>query len=288
MTVRRGAIRLATVLALAGGLVVAGAAPAMADEDRVTVKLPGSFKVGAAGGVTVTVAKRTEGCVSVRTALAFNLPQLSPDQVEVQVAVDGEWRRVITSDGGGGLIVTERTAPEKARLCERKSVSMRYRVQFLPGAPSGTVNIVGEAYGNPGGVLDRAAGTRRVTGGVSPTPPRPSKSPTPSPSASPSPEASESAGPTDGAVPVAERSPVAGGAAPSSGGGGFFGVGTVVMSAGVGMVAVGVALLIFLLRRGRRGDDPGPEGGFGFGPPPPPPPGGGDADATRILPRVPY
>ncbi|MFB6396646.1 hypothetical protein [Polymorphospora lycopeni] len=286
MTVRRGAIRLATVLALVGGLVAVGASPAMADEDRVSVKLPGSFKVGSPSGVTVTVAKRTEGCVTVRTALAFNLPQLSPDQVEVQVADDGEWRRVITSDGGGGLIVTERTAPEKSRLCERKSVSMRYRVQFLAGAPSGTVNVVAEAYGNPGGVLDRAAGTRRVTGGVSPTPARPSKSPTPSPSASPSP--SESAvEPSEETVPVAEGSPAAA-APPSGGGGGFFGVGTMVMTAGVGMVVAGVVLLIFLLRRGRGGDGPGPGGGYGFGSPPPGPRGGGDGDATAILPRVPY
>jgi len=309
MSVRRGATRLATVGTLLGALVLLVAVPASADEDSVRVRVPSSFTAGgSAGSVTVSVSKRTSGCVNVRTALGVRLPGLTADRVEVQVAVDGGWRPVTVSDGGDGLVVAQRTAPDKPELCARKSVSARYRVTFLPGAPDGRATVVAEAYTAAGSVIARDSDTARVAGrkGASPSPTERVPElvvPTETPAAT---EEAETA--TAGQPGQAE----AGTTTDSS-----LGVGAMVMVVGVVMVGIGTALLVLLLRRGRAdrgGPDTGGYGGGhpGGGPTGPPPPfggggggraGGGDptlilpgtgptpptpaADATLILPRTP-
>jgi hypothetical protein len=139
MSLRRGATRLAAVFALLAGFVAIGAAPAQADEDdRMQLRLPSSFTAGGSpGSVTVSVSKRSDGCVDVRTALGIRLAGLSPDQLQVRVASDGEWRPVGVSSAGDGVVVTDRTAPEKDKLCKRRSIALRYEVTFLDGAPAG-------------------------------------------------------------------------------------------------------------------------------------------------------
>ncbi|MDG4763922.1 hypothetical protein O7632_07335 [Solwaraspora sp. WMMD406] len=159
--------RLTMVLLLTAGVAVAAASPAYAQDEQVRVQLglPGKFTAGEkAGGVTVKVTKRTEGCVSLRTALAIRLPGATPDLVAVQARIDDDWVNVPVTDNGGGLLVTDRTAPEDDELCKGKSRTTRYRMAFLAGAPAGTANIVAEAYTAGGELLGRAAGAKKVGG----------------------------------------------------------------------------------------------------------------------------
>jgi hypothetical protein len=147
MPVRRGAARLAAVLTMLAGLLAVSATPAAADGDTVRVRLPSSFTAGGSpGSFAVLVTRRDGECVAVRTALGIRLPGLTEDQVRVQVAVDGQWHSVAVSGGGDGVVVTARTVPTNPMLCERKSVSVRYRLSFLAGTPGGTVTVVAETY----------------------------------------------------------------------------------------------------------------------------------------------
>jgi len=288
MSVRLGAVRIATVLFLlagVGGAAAVAAAPAFADEDRVRMGLPSGFIAGGSpGAVTIAVSKRTDGCVALRTALAIRLPGLTPDLVAVETRAGDDWVPVVVSDSGDGLLVTGRTAPDRDELCERKSRAARYQVTFLAGAPAGTANLVAQAYTAGGDLLGRAAGASKVGGRLAgtyaPAPPSPGPSPTGEPSTAASAAASAAA---SGRGAVAG----AGAAVPEPGGG--IGMGAAVMTVGVGMVGVGVALLVLLLRRGRDGrDDAGGDGGHpgGGGPPYGPGPDGGGG-ATMVLPRVP-
>jgi hypothetical protein len=299
MLVRRGAVRLATVCTLLAGLVLVGAAPALA-ADEVTVKLglPSSFTAGgSAGSITVTMAKRSKGCVSVRTLLAFQLPGLSANDVGLLVAQNGNWQPVPVADGGDGLVTTGQVVPEKPTLCERKSVSVRYRLGFAAGTPDGKVTIVAEAYTTGGDLLQRAAETRRVNGA------RPTPTPTPTPtrtSATPTPQATETTvAPEPESTEVGVVAPTGQPGLVAGKGSGGGGIGSMVMVLGVGMVAIGIALLLVLLLRRARGgrDEPGAGGAPGAGPPSPfppspfppspfPPPAGAGGDATVMLPRI--
>lgn len=276
MSVRRSAAQLATVLLLTGGTAMLAATPAHAQDEeqqaRVQLSLPSRFTAGErAGGVTVKVTKRSEGCVSLRTALAIRLPGAGVDQVAVQARIDDDWVRVPLADDGGGLLITERTAPEDDELCKGKSRSVRYQVAFAAGTPAGTANIVAEAYAAGGELLGREVGSKKVggrqAGTYEPAPPSPTEEPTPEPSKE---------------APLVEQSVVPA-AAPldpdllaTAGQGGGLGIGAGVLTVGLGMVAVGAALLVLLIRRGR-GDkhDSGGDGGT---------PGAGGA--TMLLPRI--
>ncbi|RKR90332.1 hypothetical protein BDK92_4702 [Micromonospora pisi] len=282
MLVRRGAARLATVCALLAGLVVAGAAPALADdEDSVRISTSSSFTAGGSpGSVTVTVAKRSKGCVSVRTSVALQMAGLSASDVGLLVARDGDWQPVSVS--GEGTLHSGRTAPEKAELCERKSVSVRYRLALGANVPAGQVTIVGEAYTAGGDLIKQDAETRRVNGAKgAPTPTR-TRSASPSPTPEETTEAAEPE-PTESDVVAPPTEIGLGGGAGGDGGG----IGSMVMVVGVGMVAIGIALLVLLLRRARGGrEEPdGGSGGLGATPRPPyPPRGGPGGDPTMIIP----
>ena len=285
MLVRRGTARLATVCTLLAGLVLAGAAPALADDDdSVRLGAPGSFTAGgSAGSITVTVTKRSKGCVSVQTALSIQLEGLSPDDVNLMVSAEGGQWRPLSVDGGGDGVTSSRVAPEKPQLCDRKSVSVRYRLAFAAGAPAGRVTLVGEAYDADGELIERADDTSRVNGAKGTPTSRTSESATPQPEESTVAPEIES---TEVAVVVPPTAAPGLGAGAGNGSGG--GIGSMVMVVGVGMVAIGIALLVLLLRRARGGRDV-PDAGAGAvpgaGPRPPfPPPAGAGGDATMILP----
>lgn len=312
MVVRRGRRRTATLLALGAGLAVAlgggllvTAGAADAAEGRVDLRSAQSFKAG--GGpqsASITVTRRERGCVQVRTGLAIGLKGMGADQVRVESFSGGGWRPIIVSPAGDSAVVTERTAPERANLCNRQSTTARYRITFGAEAPSGTVTIVGEAYDGQGQLIDRDTVTGRVNGVK--TSPSPSKK-----STKPSKKATPTATPTTESATVEPfddpaKSPIALGvpnAPQDPGGGGFLGVSGLVMVGGLVLVGVGAAL-IFLLVRQIRADKVGgtaaePAGGRhardGLLPapdaptiflPPVRPAGPGPDQPTVILPRI--
>ncbi|NJP35870.1 hypothetical protein [Micromonospora thermarum] len=273
MSVRRHAARLAAVCAVVGGLVAVGATPALADEDSVRVGAAGRFTAGgSAEGVAVEVRKRTDGCVLLRTALALRLDGLQADQVRVQVNAGGRWFPVPLSGGGGG-VSTAATSPANPRLCKGKSITVRYRVAFAAGAPDGRLAVIGEATNAVGQVLGRGSDASRVVGG------RPSASPTPSRSLTPSPTPSAAvteAGAADGTSVDALADPAGGAPSPvaaeASGG-------SPIMFFGLAMVAVGIVLIVLLVRRFREDKETPTSGG--------PPPGGSTYRSAQSPPVVP-
>ncbi|GAA4569802.1 hypothetical protein GCM10023176_27140 [Micromonospora coerulea] len=293
MSVRRHAVRLATIGAMLGGLVTVGAVPAFAEGDRVEVRSADKFTVGdSPETVAVEVRKRTDGCVLLRTGLGLRLDGVRADQVQVQVNAGGQWWPVGVS-GGGGAVATARTAPANPTLCKGKSITVRYRVAFLAGAPGGRLTVVGEATNAVGRVLGRGADASRVVGGTAPSPTRkPSPTPTPTPSA----VATEAPGAADTASAVAAAlDPAAEQSATDTSSGG-----SAIMYFGIGLVLVGIALIVLLVRRNRaeQGDPrsagypevplPRNPGGTTYGTPtpqvygqPPVPGGYGGAPAAR-------
>ncbi|MFE9653042.1 hypothetical protein [Micromonospora sp. NPDC006431] len=263
MSVRRHMARLAMVGVMLGGLVAVGASPAFAEDDRVSVRVGDSFKVGGSPGtVAVEVRKRTDGCVLLRTVLGLRLDGLAANQVEVHVNYDGRWWPVPVS-GGGGTVRTSSTSPAKPNLCEGKEITVRYRVAFLNGAPGGRVIVVGEATTAVGREIGRAADEARVVGGAkavtpSPTPTR-KPSQTPSPSAATTPAGEADSG-TAVAAAFAPSAGVSAAAAETSSGG------SPIMWVGIALVLVGAALIVLLVRRNRA--EKAAHGGTGYPPVP--------------------
>lgn len=247
MSVRRGLTWLATVGALVGVLVPLAAAPAAAAREPVRVNAPGGFSAGGSPAtVTVRVSRsrRDDGCVRVRTVLGLRLAGLSPEFVEVSAETADGWRPVAVSAGEAGLVVAERTAPKKPVLCPDKSTTGRYRVRLLAGAPAGRVTVIGEAYAANGGLLGRGSDSARITGRTGQPTPTERESEPVAPTEEPEPT-EEAVPPSTEPATVAEPSRAAGDAD------GGLGIGTVVMVLGVVLVAMGAALLVLLIRRGR-------------------------------------
>jgi hypothetical protein len=275
MSVRRQATRLAAVCVTLGGLLAAGASPALAASDSVRVRSSDSFRPGGSpGSVTIEVRKRTAGCVVVRTGLGLRLAGLSADQVAVSVSVGGRWWPLPVS-GGGGAVTAGRATPAEPTLCKGKKLTMRHRVAFLAGTAGGRLTVVGEAVSSVGRAIDRDTTAARVLGQAKAATPSPT--PTRSPSASPSPSLSPSAEPTTGeaGVPtVAAVAGTAGGAgavnAAREGSGGL----SWLMVVGVGLVVAGAGLIVLLVRRSRKDREPADDAGALPGMPLPRNPGG--------------
>ncbi|MEU4550828.1 hypothetical protein [Micromonospora violae] len=246
MTVRRRVARLAAVCGLAGGLVMLGASPALADEDSVRVGASSSFAAGgSAEGVNVAVRKRTEGCVLLRTALGFRLEGLQPNQVTVEVSAGGRWFPVAVT-GGAGSVATAQTSPVKPNLCKGKGMTVRYRVAFAAGAPGGRLVVTGVGVSAAGQELGRGTDAARLTGARVTASPTPSKKPTPTPSPTEVATVEEAVNPA--AQPTGlNTTPTA---AESSGGG------SPVMYFGIVLVAVGLLLIVLLVRRSRQDRQP--------------------------------
>lgn len=293
----RSTARLAAVCVGAGTLLALGVSPASAAEDTVRVSAAGKFKAGdSAEEVAVEVRKRTEGCVQLRVGLTLYLDSLRADQVRAQVNAGGRWLPVELSAGRGG-VATAATSSENPQLCKGKRVKLQYEVAFAADTVDGQLTVVGEAVSTDGQVIGRDSDSAKVTGGSPAGAPTSSAAPVPTVAAPvPTVAATEAATAAASTAVDALTDPggVADSAAParSSGGSGF-------LYAGLAMVAVGVVLIVLLVRRFREdrsvpagGTDPAGFGYSGPGQPPVPPIPGqrGPAapdDRTRFIPRLP-
>lgn len=269
MAVWRSTARLVAVCAGAGTLLALGVSPALAAEDTVHVNAAGKFKAGnSAEEVVLEVRKRTQGCVQLQAALTLYLDGLRADQVRVQVNAGGRWLPVELAAGQGG-VATAPTSPENPQLCKGKRVKLRYEVAFAADTVNGQLAVVGEAISADGQVIGRDSDSAKVTGGS------PAAAPTSTAASVPTVAATEAATAAASTAVDAVTDPEddVDSAAPaeSSGGSGF-------LYAGLAMVALGVVLIILLVRRFRE-DRSAPAGdahpvGFGYsGPAQPPVPG---------------
>ncbi|MGC4805026.1 hypothetical protein [Micromonospora sp. DT233] len=257
MAVRRQASRLAAVCVMLGGLTALGAAPAVAAGDSVRVRATDSFRPGGSpGAVTVAVRKGTGGCAVVRTGLGLRLAGLAAEQVSVEVASAGRWVPVAVS-GGGGAVAVNRVTPSNPALCKGKSLAVRYRVAFRPGAPGGRLEVIGEATNARGRAIGRDATAARVVGqSKRPTPsPTPTRRPTPSPTVAPTEGVRTDDAPL---AAVAAQASTGGTLAAAEDSGGL----PVFMLVGIGLFVVGAGLIVLLVRRSRADrepadDDPG-------------------------------
>ncbi|GIF48878.1 hypothetical protein DFJ67_1012 [Asanoa ferruginea] len=273
MAGRRGGRRMAAWLAIGVGLVsaigvgiVVSAGTASAADDRFDLRTARTFSAGGgAGNASVSVTRRDRGCISVRTGLGIRLANgMSANQVRVETLSHGQWRPLIVSDAGGGAVATERTAPDRAQICERQTATARYRIAFASGTPSGSITIIGEAFNGRGEPIGNESAAARVNGvKVAPTksPTKPPKRATPTPAQPteepPTVEPFDDPAKTQAAVavPIPPKDP---------GEGGFLGMSGLVMTGGLVLVLVGVGLIVFLvrsLRADRAGNRLAPDGG---------------------------
>lgn len=246
-------MRRAAVVAMLGLIafsVVGAGTPAFAADDRVSVRSARSFEAGGGeGSVVVSVTKRTKGCAGVRTVLGIQLAGLEAGQVRVQAQGLGGWQELGVSGGGGG-VATGAVVPQRQRICEKQTATVRYRIAFADGVRSGAGTAVGEAYTASGQQMGSDSAGFQLRGVKASPTPKKSKSPSPSPSATtPEPRTSTEAPPAGGAPAVVAAAPTIGG--DGGGGGGPSGTDVVVMVGGLGLVALGGALLFFIIRRFR-------------------------------------
>ncbi|MFU8849675.1 hypothetical protein ACNAW0_01575 [Micromonospora sp. SL1-18] len=240
---RRHAARLATAGVMLGALLAVGASPALAEGDRVNVRSARSFTAGGSPEtVAIEVRRRTDGCVQLRTGLGLRLDGVRADQVQVAVNAGERWLPVGVSGGDGG-VVTAATSPDKPALCRGKGMTIRYRVAFLAGAPGGRLTVIGVASTAAGRLLGQADTSARVVGGARAASPTPTRKPSPTPSVV-TPSSSDDDPPPTAAAAV---DPAVGSlaAADSSSGG------SPIMWFGIGLVLVGAALIVLLVRRNR-------------------------------------
>ncbi|WP_213453607.1 hypothetical protein [Rhizomonospora bruguierae] len=244
MAARRAVAWCAAVLLPVAGIVGLAAGPAAADGDEVRLRAPGSFTAGGSpGSVTVTIKRKSRGCVLAQATLVLAKPGLTAEQVRVEVARNGRWQSTGARQAGDGTVAAGPIGTEREPLC-KGDASIRFRVALAGGVTNGQVRLTGAAAGS-GAVLGQDSRTARVRGGAAAEATSP-----PAPTLSPTPEVEEPA-PAPAETPPAVTAPAAG---PSNGSssGGFGLVGALVMVLGGVLVALGVAILLFLLRRSRR------------------------------------
>jgi hypothetical protein len=258
MVGRRGGRRVAALLAVGAGLagaigvgLVVTAGTASAADEQVNLRASRTFTAGGGTGTaSVSVSRRERGCTTVRTGLGIRLSEgMSASQVQVQTLSHGQWRPIIVSDAGAGAVATERTAPDRATVCDRQSTTARYRIGFASGTPGGSVTIIGQAFDGRGGSIGSDSASARVNGGKA----TPSKKPKATKSATPTSKPTEEP-PTAAPFDDPAKSPLAVGVPitpqdPDEGG--FLGMSGLVMIGGLLLVAVGAALIVFLVRQVR-------------------------------------
>lgn len=268
MAVLRSTARFAAVCVGAGTLLALGVSPALAAEDVVRVSAAGKFKAGdSAKEVAVEVRKRTDGCVQLQAALTLYLDGLRADQVRVQVNAGDSWLPVELAAGRGG-VATAATSPENPQLCKGKRAKLRYEVAFAADTVDGQLTVVGEAVSTDGQVLGRDSDSAKVTGGSPAAVPTPTAATVPTVAATEAATAAASTAAVDARTDPGDDADSAAPAESSSGG-------SVFLYAGLAMVAVGVVLIVLLVRRFREdrsvpADSAHPDG-FGYSGPTQPP-----------------
>ena len=233
-------------LATALSVLLLPAAPALAVDDNVTVRvaqLPGEFEAGAEPRTVSVVASTDERggrCRKVRWSMLLSVSGVSLDQLRVdRVEQDGSFPVQVRTEGDSARLTDRQLDP--GQLCPGRTVTAEYRIAFAEDAPSGEVRLEASALDRRDQVLRTVA----VSTGVAGEEPEASPSPTPSESESAEPEESEE---QQAAVPPPANDPDLAQTAGTGGTPSLLGPGLIV---GAVLVFVGVALLMRIRLRNR-------------------------------------
>lgn len=184
----RSAARFGVVLLCSTGLGFAAAAPAFAARGvtvRVT-ELPGGFTAGGQPQTMTVVATKDDGdCIKIRWSLAVQVAGVALEQVRVdRIEEDGSFPVNVQTEGGAARITDQRLDP--GTLCDDRTVTARYNVNFTEETPSGQVRFTVAAFDTDERLLDQTTVSREVVGDA-----------TSSPSAEPEPPAAQAPGPVE-------------------------------------------------------------------------------------------
>src|SRR4051794_9626020 len=243
-----------TGLALVAAVLAFSAAPASAAVDGFQVtfgQAPATFTIGQqARTVTASVATdRQRRCVKVRWALVITTDGVSLDQVRVNRVENGQSFRVRVELGADAARITDAQA-DPGQLCRNQTDSAQWGISFT-GPDNGRVTFAAHALDLTGLELATAESTSRVLTAVadkpSPTPTTAKPTPTePTEAATEEPAADD-----DQNTPAAKTTTSSAALTPTGGTPSVLGPGLII---GAVLVFLGVALLLRIRTRNRKGD----------------------------------
>jgi hypothetical protein len=242
-----------TGLALVAAVLAFSAAPASAAVDGFQVtfgQAPATFTIGQqARTVTASVATdRQRRCVKVRWALVITTDGVSLDQVRVNRVENGQSFRVRAQLGADAARITD-TQADPGQLCRNQTDSAQWDISFT-GPDNGRVTLAAQALDLTGRELATAESSSRVVTAVAD---KPSDKPSATPSARPTPTEAATEEPVadDQDTPAAKATTSSAALTPTGGTPSVLGPGLII---GAVLVFLGVALLLRIRTRNRRGD----------------------------------
>ncbi|MDR7274750.1 hypothetical protein [Catenuloplanes atrovinosus] len=280
-------LRVGAALAgLAGGVVLA-APPAHAEPGQVDLRISDDLATdNVPREATLRVTRTDDDCVRVQTLMTVQLSGLERDEIEIAVNENDVWVPLNTVQLTDDAVASVPVVPANAQLCENQRIQVRYRVTFFRTAPDGRVAFIGEAFSAAGNRLDRASEIRQVLQGTGNARENDDEqdeqddnagtvdeedtvAPEPSPDDE---ETAETGTPAedDTDAPATGTADQAAGVDLTTAEGQttfFNGLGPLIIVVGVGMTAIGGALLVTVMRRTRSDDGTDAEDDDGFGPP---------------------
>jgi hypothetical protein len=242
-----------TGLALVAAVLAFSAAPASAAVDGFQVtfgQAPATFTIGQqARTVTASVATdRQRRCVKVRWALVITTDGVSLDQVRVNRVENGQSFRVRAQLGADAARITD-TQADPGQLCRNQTDSAQWDISFT-GPDNGRVTLAAQALDLTGRELATAESSSRVVTAVAD---KPSDKPSATSSARPTPTEAATEEPVadDQDTPAAKATTSSAALTPTGGTPSVLGPGLII---GAVLVFLGVALLLRIRTRNRRGD----------------------------------
>jgi hypothetical protein len=245
----RVSARVTTGLALVAAMLAFSATPALAAPGfQVTIgQSPATFTIGQqARTLTASVATdRQRRCFKVRWSLVITTDGVSLDQVRVNRIENGQNFRVRVQLGADAARITDAQA-DPGQLCRNQTDSAQWAISFT-GPDNGRVTFAAHAVDLTGRELASTSANSRVVTAVA-------DKPSATPSAKPSPTETAAGPPVaddQESTPAARPSTTSAALTPTAGTPSVLGPGLII---GAVLVFLGVALLLRIRARNRKGD----------------------------------
>jgi hypothetical protein len=133
------------------------------------VDVPDELVAGARPALLTVVASRSsgQGCFKLRWSLVVKVTGVALDQVRIdRIEETGSFPVDVRVEDDAARITDERLDP--GTLCRNRTVTARYEVAVVAGAPSGRLTLRPEAYDTDLRLLERDETTRSVAGAAPP------------------------------------------------------------------------------------------------------------------------